>query len=132
MIPSLLVLCGLCLAGALLYRWAYLDAVSVGKMWERRARAAGWLPQISETQARTLMADLFPSRFARPMGARPREDALSLSTAADVQRLRAWRQRRAVTSRDHLTKHFAEGVTGSEWATEVMHLCVGPLEVEGE
>lgn len=71
--PSLLLpLCVVTLASlligvAVLYRGAYIDATSDAKMWERRARAAGWMPSISETQARKLMADLFPNgKFAQP------------------------------------------------------------------
>lgn len=101
--------------------------------WE--ARANHWFgvamrgkPMLTEPQARRVIRDLFP----RPMGARPREDALSLSTEQDVLRLRDWREHRALNSRDHTTRHHAEGSVPSEWATEVMQLCVGPLEVEGE
>jgi hypothetical protein len=113
------------------YRAAWKDADQESRMWERRARAAGWMPSISEAKAHALMSDLFPGKFMRPLGARPREDAASLSTQADVSRLREWREHRATKGIDHHTRHFAEGAVASEWATEVMQLCVGPLEIEG-
>lgn len=98
---------------------------SDARLWCQRAFDAGWSPRIEDPHR--VLREIF-----RPMGARPVEDRLSLSTEQDVAALRAWRARRAILSSDHRTRHFAEGDVPSAWATEVMHLCVGPLEVEGE
>jgi hypothetical protein len=108
------------------YRAAWKSADQESRMWERRARAAGWRPTITPKIADRIMGDLFP----RPMGARPMEDAASFSTARDVATLREWREHRAVKGIDHHTRHFAEGVTDSECAREILQFTVGGYEVE--
>lgn len=103
---------GVCLTMALLYRSAWKDAEQEARAWERRARAAGWCPPISPDIATRIMADIFAP-----------------STVRDVAREREWRERRALQGIDHHTRHFAEGVTASEWARECMTFCIGGVEV---
>lgn len=127
----LLSLCVVALVGVLLivvglYRSAWMRQTAEAKTWERRARAAGWCPVITPEIAERIKNDLFP----RPMGARGWDDAASLSTARDVASLRAWRERRAVTGCDHTKRHFAEGVTDSECAREILQFTMGGYEVD--
>lgn len=96
-------------------------------MWQQRSQhwfsvAMGEKPMIDDVAAVKLRDDLFP----RPMGATPR----SLSTVEDVATLRAWRARRALTSRDHVTRHSVDCFSDSEAAAAILQLCVGEEEVE--
>jgi hypothetical protein len=110
---------------AAIYRWAWKGADRDARTWERRAWAAGYCPKVPASRAPAILREIF-----RPLGARPREDAASLSTQADVSRLREWREHRATKGIDHHTRHFAEGVTDSECAREILQFTVGGWEID--
>lgn len=102
--------------------WSYRQSAL---KWQ--ARSQHWFevamhvkPMVSETGAMKLMRDLFP----RPMGVP--------SAERDVESQREWRERRAVTSRDHLTRHSVDATNDSEAATEILMFTVGGGEVERE
>lgn len=100
---------------------AHVDDPQSVAYWQRRADY--WMQRAVRAE---------DSDFPRPMGARRPEDVASLSTGADVAELRAWRQRRAVMSRDHLTRHGIDDIPNSpandSWAAHEILRFIGGVE----
>ena len=80
--------------------------------------------RLTNAQAEHLMGDLFP----RPMGAP--------SIVEDVQRLREWREHRALRGVDHRWLHAVEDLPNEQAfdaiaADQILSFCVGGYEIEG-
>lgn len=103
------------------YRRRAVSWEMLANLWFNRAVAMGWdnfepqsdktastclrsYPPLTNEQASRLLRDLFPEsrKFARPMGVP--------STTADVDAARFWREQRALSSRDHITRHGIDDV----------------------
>lgn len=108
----------LLLIAVLLYRAAWMMEREDAKRWERRARAAGWHPEITPQIADRIMSNLFP----RPMGAP--------SVVKEVERLREYREHRALRGIDHHRRHEVAATCDSEAAREILTRTCGGLEVD--
>jgi hypothetical protein len=107
--------------------WAFAWVQSArARVWKERSQhwfsvSMGEKPLMNEGQACRLMADLFPKGVP--------------SITREVASQKAWRERRALTSSDHTTRHGVdalpnEPINDSFAARQIMGLCIGEREVD--